>query len=421
MIVMKFGGASLKDAQSVRKVTEIINNHIDSPLVVVVSAMAKTTNALEKLSEAACKVKAETTEELYGSICQFHIEICNELFSDSGHVVFGDIQVYLYEIRKIIDGILLLEDFPDRIYDRIVSYGELISSVILYRYLEERGYVVRWSDARKLIKTDSDFKSAEVNYTHTRQAILNATVEVKTGGQIMLTQGFIGSNAEGRTTTLGREGSDYTAAIIAGIVQAERLIIWKDVPGLMSADPRKDANAVILPEVSYEQAVSMSFFGATVIHPKTIEPIRNAGIPLYIKSFLSPELPGTRIHSTGHPLPLVVRNERSNQCRLIISSRDFRFMDGDLGAFLLSRTRKFGLGITYCIIAARELTLITDMQSSGLLKFVEDIEADFQCVKEMNLRLISIEFPDTKSLEVPSDEGEVLRIEGNRLHFLKKM
>lgn len=421
MNVMKFGGASLKDAASVRRVTEIINNYIDSPLVVVVSAMAKTTNDLEKLSEAACKVQAETAEELYKSICKFHFEMCRELFSEPNHLVFGDLQVYFEEIRKIIDGILLLEDFPDRTYDRIVSYGELMSSVIVYRYLAEVGYAVQWSDARKLIKTDSDFKSAEVNYTHTRQAILDATHSLAAGGQIMLTQGFIGSNAEGRTTTLGREGSDYTAAIIAGIVQAKQLMIWKDVPGLMSADPRKDASAVILPEVSYEQAVSMSFFGASVIHPKTIEPIRNAGIPLYIKSFLSPELPGTCIHNTGQPLPVVVRNERTNQCRLIISSKDFRFMDGDLSALLLSRTRKFGLGITYCIIAARELTLITDMHSSGLLKFLEDIEADFQYVKEINLRLISIEFPDTKSLEVPAGEGEILRIEGNRLHFLKQM
>jgi aspartate kinase len=421
MIVMKFGGASLKDADSVRKVTEIINDHIDSPLVVVVSAMAKTTNALEKLSEAACKVKAETADELYSSICHFHIEMCRELFSDSGHVVFGDIQVYLHEIRKIIDGILLLEDFPDRIYDRIVSYGELISSVIVYRYLEEVGYAVQWSDARKLIKTDSDYKAAEVNYTHTRQAILDATLHLTTGGQIMLTQGFIGSNAEGRTTTLGREGSDYTAAIIAGILQAKRLIIWKDVPGLMNADPRKDANAVILPEVSYEQAVSMSFFGASVIHPKTIEPIRNAGIPLYIKSFISPELPGTCIHTTDDALSAVVRNERTQQCRIVISSRDFRFMDGDQAAILLSRTRKFGVGITYCIIAARELTLITDMQSSGLMKFLEDIESDYQYVIEMNLRLISIEFPDTKTPELPIGEGEILRIEGNRLHFLKQM
>jgi aspartate kinase len=421
MVVMKFGGASLKDATSVRKVSEIIETYSDTPLVLVVSAMAKTTNALERLSEAACDVNAHLADERYREICDFHNQMCQDLFTNPEHAVFQDLEYFLHEIRKIIDGILLLEDFPDRTYDRIVSYGELISSKILYHYLVDQGYSIQWADARKLIRTDSDFRSAEVNYQYTRPAVLEAATTLVHDHTLLLTQGFIGSNAEGRTTTLGREGSDYSAAILAGILQAEKLIIWKDVPGLMSSDPRSDIHAVVLPEVNYEQAVSMSFFGATVIHPKTLQPLRNAGIPLFVKSFLSPDLPGTRIQLEAPPLPMLVRNERFHQCRIVFNRRDFSFMDADHASSLLRRFSKFGVQINYCLIAARDLTLITDMQHTGVLKLLEDIESDYQYTTDINLKLVSLEFPDTLPPEMPSGEGEILRIEGNRLHFLKQM
>ena len=282
--VFKFGGASVKDADSVRNVATILQNHSPEKLVVVVSAMGKTTNALEKILNAWYE-NDERLETFIAELINYHQKIIMELFPDKKHpahfktdLLFGELEGYLGSPTS------LNYDYD---YDQVVSFGELISTTIVSEFLTSEGLNCRWFDVRELVHTDNTWREGKVNWEKTEKQIREKVSafldQSESSPAIALTQGFMGASPAGDTTTLGREGSDYTAAIFAYALQADEMVIWKDVPGLLNADPKYFSRTEKLASISYREAIELSYYGATIIHPKTIKPLQNKDIPLRIK------------------------------------------------------------------------------------------------------------------------------------------
>lgn len=393
MLVMKFGGASLRNPEAIRQTGKILEAYRKESVLIVVSAMGKTTNALERLSNHAQKREEAQAWQVYREIETFHTEIGIDLFPEENHPIHGEIRNTCDKIQRVLQAIILLEDFPDRTYDRIVAYGELLSSHIVHRYLEQIGFPVIWKDARHLIRTDSDYKQAEVNWTATQAQIDSEINPIVANGSWVLTQGFIGSNAQGRTTTLGREGSDFSAAIFASCLSASAQIVWKDVPGIMNADPAQFPDAVILPALSYDQIVRMSFFGASVIHPKTIRPLRNAGIPLLIKSFINPDAAGTFVSAKDAPLPAPTWSIKKNQALIKIEAKDFSFLDSTLIAFLFRLFDKNGIQPVLTWVSGTELQLVVEAETSNRIEALIGSGDRFACQIISHLTLYSALMP----------------------------
>jgi aspartate kinase len=331
MHVMKFGGASVKDAEAVQNVSRIIGQFLpQNRLVLVISAMDKTTNHLEKLAWLARDSKEAETWVKFKKIKDFHLGIVQDLFGGENGEVKGQVEGYFTEIERICRGILLLNEFPNRTYDRIVAFGELISACILSHFLVQDGHKVALVDARDIVKTDASYTQASVIWSLTNENLQLRVLPLLEQHNVVVTQGFIASSTEGKVTTLGREGSDYTASIFAQGLDAESVTVWKDVTGILNGDPRIEAHTVKLDALSYERAVEMTFYGASVIHPKTIKPIRNAAIPLYVKCFKDTTLPGTVI-STAAALDqddnVCIRVVKRTQALLRIQPKDFSFME----------------------------------------------------------------------------------------------
>ena len=327
--VFKFGGASVNSAEAVRNVARIVERYRMGNLVVVVSAMGKTTNALEHITNLWFHKKAKEVTAGLREVESFHTTIARSLFPDPGHPVFRQIEHELQLIRNMLSN-LPRENF-DMVYDQVVSSGELLSTRIIASYLNEFGLKTRWMDARKLVHTDATFRDARVDWRKTTASIRKIVLPVFSSDEkhhtIALTQGFIGRTKGKLTTTLGREGSDFTAAIFAYALEASQVVIWKDVPGLMNADPKIFKATKKLPSISYNEAIELAYYGAQVIHPKTIQPLQNKDIPLFIKSFLSPQRNGSLIHSGAMDdgkIPSFIF--KFNQVLISISPRDFSFI-----------------------------------------------------------------------------------------------
>lgn len=330
MKIFKFGGASVKDANGIKNVASVLKNEEGEDLLMVISAMGKTTNALE----VVIKNYFEKSNELRSSlqdVKKYHNQILLDLFDDEEHDVFFAVNSHFADLEYFIRS----NKSPNYnfVYDQIVSYGELVSTTIVSHYFNHVELKNNWIDVRNLIKTNANYRDADVNWEKTQHSILK---EIKTKSQsernnakkaVYITQGFLGSDENNFTTTLGREGSDYTAAIFAYCLSAESVTIWKDVPGVLNADPRYFENAVLLNQVSYREAIELAFYGASVIHPKTLQPLQKKEIPLFVKSFLNPLLPGTSI-SKGQDLepkiPCFI--VKKNQLLLSLSSIDFSFI-----------------------------------------------------------------------------------------------
>lgn len=319
MKVFKFGGASVKDAESVKNVAKVLNSQGFEKCLLVVSAMGKTTNALEKVVEYY--FKKEDYQNEVEKIKQSHLEITKGLFAEN-HKIFGEVALFFDDLEAF----LRRNKSPNYnfVYDQVVSCGEMISSKILSEYLNDINFSNAWLDARDYIKTDDTYREGVVNWQETEKNINGLDQN-----QSYVTQGFIGSEANNFTVTLGREGSDYSAAIFAYCLNAEAMTIWKDVPGVMTGDPRKFENVTLLSNISYEEAIEMAYYGASVIHPKTLQPLKQKNIPFYVKSFVEPEKPGTKVGNSD-----VNQSEESyilkeNQVLMNISTRDFSFIAED--------------------------------------------------------------------------------------------
>jgi aspartate kinase len=322
MRVFKFGGASVRDAKSVQNVHRIIEQFNTEPLIIVVSAMGKITNKFEGLVKA--HFEKSLTSEILEDVRNYHGEIVKELFGDKSQPVIEDINNTLVEVEWA------LED-PDGLdyhfqYDQIVSIGETLSTRIISAYLKSQGLENTWVDARDLIRTDNNYQDAKVNWDET-QVLTNYTIDrALKKANVIVTQGFIGGTSENFTTTLGREGSDFTAAILAYCTGAKDVTIWKDVPGILNADPKYYDNTVLIPEMSFFDAMELAYFGTSVIHPKTIKPLQNANIPLYVKSFLDSDAPGTTVANKSDLKIIPSFIVKPNQVLVSLTPKDYSFV-----------------------------------------------------------------------------------------------
>ncbi len=320
MRVFKFGGASVKDAAGIRNVYDLLTKTGYDDTLLVVSAMGKTTNALEAVTNNYVK-KSESLQASLQEVKKYHNQILLDLFDDDKHDVFSDVG----KLFTDLDYFLKRNKSPNYnfVYDQIVSFGELLSSTILSHYLNFMGIKSQWQDIRNFIKTDANYRDANVDWDVTLKNISKGLKKK----QLNVTQGFIGSDEHNFTVTLGREGSDYTAAILAYCLNAESVTIWKDVPGVMNADPRFFENAVLLNQISYREAIELAFYGASVIHPKTLQPLQKKEIPLYVKSFINPLASGTSV-SKGKDLEpqLPCYIVKKAQLLISLSSIDFSFI-----------------------------------------------------------------------------------------------
>ena len=320
MRIFKFGGASVKDADGIKNVFSVLEKVGNEDTLLIISAMGKTTNALELV----IKNYFEKSNELHSSlqdVRKYHNQILLDLFDDEEHDVFYAVNSHFADLEYFLRS----NKSPNYnfVYDQIVSYGEIVSTTIVSHYFNHAGLKNNWIDVRNFIKTDNNYRDAEVDWEKTQQ-LISKGIKKKA---LNITQGFLGSDENNFTTTLGREGSDYTAAIFAYCLNAENVTIWKDVPGVLNADPRYFENAVLLNQISYREAIELAFYGASVIHPKTLQPLQKKEIPLYVKSFINPLLPGTSV-SKGEDLEpktpcFIVKKE---QLLLSLSSIDFSFI-----------------------------------------------------------------------------------------------
>lgn len=324
MKVFKFGGASVNSTERIKNLGEILRLFPDERIVVIISAMGKTTNALEKVTEAFYNGNTEECLGLFEQVKQQHLTTAKYLLVTGYLACEAELKNFFTEVEW------LLHDKPvrdyDYYYDQIVCAGELFSTTIVSAYLNEAGINNKWMDVRDIFRTDDDFRDANIDWDYTAKQILNTVVPEFENADIVLTQGFIGATDENESTTLGREGSDYSAAVFANILNAESLTIWKDVESVMNADPKQFPGAVPITELNYNEVIEMAYYGAQVIHPKTIKPLQNKNIPLYVRCFLDPSLPGTAIHNKPvHNLPpIIVLKEK--QVILEMSSKDFSFI-----------------------------------------------------------------------------------------------
>ena len=320
MRIFKFGGASVKDADGVKNVFDVLQKVGHDDVLIVISAMGKTTNALELV----IKNYFDKSNEFHASLQEvrkYHNQILLDLFDDEEHDVFFAVNSHFADLEYFLRS----NKSPNYnfVYDQVISFGEIVSTTIVSQYFNEKGLKNNWIDVRNFIKTDSNYRDANVDWDHT-QKLISKGVKKKS---INITQGFLGSDENNFTTTLGREGSDYTAAIFAYCLSAESVTIWKDVPGVLNADPRYFENAILLNQISYREAIELAFYGASVIHPKTLQPLQKKEIPLYVKSFINPLLPGTSVSKGADLEPktscFIVKK---NQLLLSLSSIDFSFI-----------------------------------------------------------------------------------------------
>jgi aspartate kinase len=324
MQVFKFGGASVNSVERIKNLGGILNKYQGEKLLVVVSAMGKTTNALEKVTGSFFSGNTNEALQLFEQVKQQHLSTAKYLLVSHYLSCEEQLKNFFTEVEW------LLHDKPvrdfDYYYDQVVCIGELLSTSIVSVYLNEVAIQNKWIDVRDIFRTDDNFRDAIIDWDTTHQNVINKVIPVFNQYNIILTQGFIGSTDENESTTLGREGSDYTAAVFANMLNASSQTIWKDVEGVMNADPKQYPDAQLISELNYNEVIEMAYYGAQVIHPKTIKPLQNKGIPLYVKCFTDPSLPGTMIHdkNVNHLPPIIVLKE--NQVMIELSSRDFSFV-----------------------------------------------------------------------------------------------
>lgn len=398
MKIFKFGGASVKDANAVRNVAGILKSFPGDELVVVISAMGKMTNALERLTDAFY-FKKENPASILEEVRTFHFDILNELFADKNHPVFTDIHNTFVELEWAI------EEEPthtyDCEYDQIVSVGEILSTKILSAYLNEAGVKNKWRDIRDFIKTDNTYREGKVDWTLTEQFIKEELVPAFESKQekIVITQGFIGVTSENFTTTLGREGSDYTAAILAWCMNAESVTIWKDVPGVLNADPKWFDETKLIPQLTYQDAIELTYYGATVIHPKTIKPLQNKRIPLFVRSFVDPKKEGTKIHDQQVNLPVPCFIFKVNQVLLSISPKDFSFIVEENLGDIFELFAKHRVKMNVMLNSAISFSVSVDDDQKKLPALIEKLKENYRVLYNENVELVTIRYYDQATID----------------------
>ncbi len=389
MKVFKFGGASLKDTDAIKNAVEILKEYNKDKIVLIVSAMGKMTNAFEKLHETW--FKNEVFDEQLHYILNFHNGIISELFPEN-HIVFQEVKIIFNNLKSCLAMVSSTIDF-DKTYDIFIPYGEKLSSLILHNYCLYNNLTSTLADATKLIITDNTYREARVNWELTESAIANYFKSFIKDKSINLSisQGFIGMSVDNNPTTLGREGSDFTAAVFAYALNADDVTIWKDVRGLYSADPKYFDNVVLLPHVSYHEAVELAYYGQSIIHPKTIKPLQNKHIPLYIRSFVEPNMRGTVIDYLATDDTLIPSFIlKDNQMLVSVSTKDFSFINEYFLKEIFSTLAKLKMKINVMQNSAISFTFCTDCNKSKLESFIDTLKTVFLVRYNDNLKLITI-------------------------------
>jgi len=380
MKIFKFGGASVKDADSVKNVLRVLSIQGFERCLIVVSAMGKTTNALERVVEFYFN-KSDYQQEI-AKIKEEHIQIAKGLF-DENHHVFSEIKLFFDDIESF----LRRNKSPNYnfVYDQVVTCGEMISSKILSVYLSDNEMGNQWLDARDFIKTDTNYREGVVNWEDTEKNISQLDKS-----KTYVTQGFIGSDENNFTVSLGREGSDYSAAIFAYCLDAKDMTIWKDVPGVMTGDPRKFENVELLSNISYEEAIEMAYYGASVIHPKTLQPLKQKSIPFFVKSFINPEKAGTKIGISTENQLLESYILKENQVLMRISTRDFSFIAEDHISFIFRELAKRNIKVSLMQNSAISLALCLEDKFNNIDELEAELEQDFNTEIVKNVSLFTI-------------------------------
>ncbi len=402
MRVFKFGGASVKDAQAVKNVVRVLQHEGTEKTLVVISAMGKMTNAFEKLIQAYYD-GADSLQEALGFIQNYHLDMIAALFSDKDHAA---IVSKVHQLFGELSGFMIRNEIQDYnyVYDQMVGYGELLSTTIVSEYLKSVGIPNNWLDVRELVKTDDNYRDAKVQWEITEN-LIQKNVDTK---QLNITQGFIGSNRE-VTTTLGREGSDYSAGIFAYCLQAESVTIWKDVEGVLNADPRVFKETDLLEEISYAEAIEMAFYGASVIHPKTIQPLEKKEIPLFVRSFDDLDKKGTKVSKGVTLKPLVsCFIVKKKQILIGISAKDFSFMVEDNISHVFRKLHEYKLKVNMIQNSALSFSVCVDDKFGNFERFYQELNAQYVIKSYKDVSLYTIRHFDDQAIASIRNRGKAI-------------
>lgn len=403
MKIFKFGGASIKDAESVKRVASVLNHYPGEEILIVVSAMGKTTNALEKITQDYLNGEDAVVKEQLTALRDAHFAVIEDLFSADEHRVHNDVDILFTQLEIITQS--PVEGNYNQVYDQIVSFGELMSTKIVSSYLNATNYQNKWLDARRLIRTDQNYRFARVDWNFTDRLLKDT---IKPGNRYVI-QGFIGSDDDYNPTTLGREGSDYTASVLAYILEAEETVIWKDVPGVLNGDPKVFENTELLHQISYREAIELAYYGASVIHPKTIQPLREKNIPLRVKSFMHPAEEGSLIASgkdLDPQLPCFICKDQ--QVLITIATRDLAFIVEDHLSKIYKVFHQFGVRVNLSQNTAVSSSFCINNDRVIVPKLLEALGTDFETTYSEGVTLYTVRHYDQASRKRVAETGEVL-------------
>jgi len=405
MQVFKFGGASVKDPDSVKNVATILQKYATSPTIVVISAMGKTTNKLEELVKAYFYKEGDVAPIL-NDLKKFHLSVTENLFGNKSTAINNEIENVFVEITWA------LEEEPaftyNHHYDQLVSQGEILATKIVSAYLNHVGINNKWMDARGLLQTDNTYREGKVDYALSESLVQNDLIPQFKNTSLIITQGFIGGTSENFTTTLGREGSDYTAALLAYFSGAERVIIWKDVPGVLNADPKYFKNTKKIDELTYHDAIELTYFGVSVIHPKTIKPLQNKNIPLYVKSFLNPADEGTVIKDSDKRVNIASYIFKTDQILLSIQPKDFSFIAEDNLSAIFNLFSKYNVHANMIQNSAISFSVCTDFDSHKIEPLIIELQLQFKVLYNKDVQLMTIRNYDNDIISKLSENKIVL-------------
>jgi aspartate kinase len=402
MQIFKFGGASVKDAEGVKNLAHVLSKVGYNNTLIVVSAMGKTTNAMETVISNYFDTKHQLQSSLQ-DVKKYHNNILLDLFDNEQHQVFETVDKLFQEIVLFFDH----NKSPNYnfVYDQVIGFGELISTTIISHYLNEIGITNTWLDVRTFIKTDDYYRNSKVNWNQT-QELISSQVD---NSKLNITQGFLGSDSNNFTTTLGREGSDYTAAVFAYCLNANSVTIWKDVPGVLNADPRYFENAELLHQISYTEAIELSYYGASVIHPKTLQPLQRKEIPLYVKSFLNPKNEGTKVGKdiTLNPkVPCYIL--KNNQVLISLSSLDFSYIVEDNISHIFSLLHDYKMKVSMIQNSAISFSVCIENNYNNLERLLLHLKAKYKVSSHKDVKLYTIRHYTQQAIQELEAEKEIL-------------
>ncbi len=395
MFVFKFGGASVKSAEAVKNIVEILHRYPEDEIVVVVSAMGKTTNAMERIIDHYAHQRSEPLKQEYQQLKEYHINIVNGLFEEPGHQVHVDLEELFTDLAdRLTKDPTLNYDFD---YDQLICYGELLSTTIISHFLNSAGIATRWMDIRRSLKTDNTWREARIDWELSSRLVNDHFAF--NGERILITQGFLASTINDQPTSLGREGSDYTAAILAHMMKADGVTIWKDVPGVLNADPKYFDDTILLEKLSYLDAIELAYFGTSVIHPKTIKPLQNKNINLYVKSFMDPDAPGTLVgnHSYDALIPSFIF--KMDQVLIRTSPLDFSFINENNLEEIFGILNTHGLKINLMQNSAISFKMIVNNDKRRLRQVIDALEEKYKVAYQTGLELVTIRYFDQSTID----------------------